>query len=77
MTARSSDQWRIQSTNVIITAIIVMLSPTIMVFVLREDSEDLRFPFGKNVEKKGGVSRMSMPVGEEKKDCVELSGTKG
>lgn len=54
-----------------------MLSPMIMVFVLREDSEDLRFPFGKNVEKKGGVSRMSMPVGEGKKGCVELSGTKG
>lgn len=52
MTARSSDQWSIQSTNVIITAIIVMSSPIIMVFVLREDTEGLGFPFGKSQEGK-------------------------
>lgn len=67
MTAGSSDQWSIQSTNVIITAIIIMLSPIIMVFALREDSENLKFPFGKNQEEKGNVSRTGVTVGMEKK----------
>lgn len=44
-----------------------MLSPMIMVFVLREDSEDLRFLSGKNLDKKGDISRMGMPVGVGKK----------
>lgn len=65
MTARSSDQWSIQSTNVIITEIIIMLSPIIMMFVLREDSEGLGFPSGKNQEEKGDVSRTGMPTGVE------------
>jgi hypothetical protein len=39
VTARSSDQWSIKSTNVIITAILIMLSSIIIVFVLRGDSE--------------------------------------
>lgn len=74
MTAGSSDHWSIHSTNVIFTAIIIMLSPMIMVFVLRED---LRFPFGKNLEKKGDVSRMGMPVGEGKKKQSMWNWNKG
>lgn len=55
-----------------------MLSPIIMVFVLREDSEGLGFPFGKNQEEKGDVSRMGVPVGVEKKRaCGIESGIKG
>lgn len=44
-----------------------MLSPIIMVFVLREDSEGLGFPFGKNEEEKGNISRAGMPTGLEYK----------
>lgn len=44
-----------------------MLSPIIMVFALREDSENLKFPFGKNQEEKGNVSRTGVTVGMEKK----------
>lgn len=44
-----------------------MLSPIIMVFVLREDSEGLGFPFGKNHEEKGDVSTMGMLIRVEKK----------
>lgn len=47
-----------------------MLSPMIMAFILREDSEGLRFPFGKNLEKKGDVRRMGMPVGVGKKQGI-------
>lgn len=38
-----------------------------MVFVLREDSESLGFPFGKNQEEKGDVIRTVIPVRMEKK----------
>lgn len=49
-----------------------------MLFVLREDSESLGFPFGKNQEEKGNVIRTIMPVRMEKKTaCGFESDIKG
>lgn len=70
MTARSSDQWSIQSTNVIITAILIMLSSIIIVFVPRGDSEGKGFLFRKKQWGKGVIYSPDMSEGGGKEEST-------